>query len=215
MSSYSEGQTHQLMGALEKAGFTPAHLTQMGQSQKQLILFRSCLDGTSKVKPVQPPKEKLVTFKVSSTGKTGKEWIEYFAAKEIAVLDRAKEIVLSEEFLPSKKDAKYNVVIIKGDSFCHQDVKRRRVLAEAKRRGYKIPPFELACLIRDKFTNGDIELLGLRKIIVMHKPPAKKHDNDWCLLSIDTAFENFECLGHDEFGPEDCGQDDRGFAFIF
>ncbi|MEK9170131.1 MAG: hypothetical protein AAB674_00600 [Patescibacteria group bacterium] len=52
MSSYSEGQSHQLMDALEAKGFTPDHLTKLGQF-KDLLLIREVLDGRAEIKPVE------------------------------------------------------------------------------------------------------------------------------------------------------------------
>lgn len=48
MSSYKEGQTHQLANALEAAGFTPDHLTKLGQHSK-LGDFRLVLDGRAEI----------------------------------------------------------------------------------------------------------------------------------------------------------------------
>ena len=50
MSSYTEGQVHQLMNALEAAGFTSSHLTKMGQSKEKLNSFREVLEGRSEIK---------------------------------------------------------------------------------------------------------------------------------------------------------------------
>lgn len=48
MSSYSEGQTHQLMDALEAAGYTPADVTRLGQFD-DLPGIRGVLHGRSKI----------------------------------------------------------------------------------------------------------------------------------------------------------------------
>ncbi len=52
MSSYSEGQTHQLMDAFEAKGFTPDHLTKLGQF-RDLSLIREVLDGRAEIKRVE------------------------------------------------------------------------------------------------------------------------------------------------------------------
>jgi len=48
MSSYSEGQTHQLMEALQANGFTSAHVTKLGQYDR-LGDIRLLLDGMVKI----------------------------------------------------------------------------------------------------------------------------------------------------------------------
>lgn len=49
MSSYSEGQTHQLANALEAAGYTPRDLTTLGQNRESLVEFRLVLRGLAKI----------------------------------------------------------------------------------------------------------------------------------------------------------------------
>ena len=51
MSSYTEGQTHQLVDRLEDQGFTPGHITKLGQFDN-LAGIKSVLDGTAKITPV-------------------------------------------------------------------------------------------------------------------------------------------------------------------
>ena len=52
MSSYTEGQVHQLVEAFEKkGGLTSDHLTKLGQSD--LSLLRGWLDGLSEIKPIE------------------------------------------------------------------------------------------------------------------------------------------------------------------
>lgn len=71
MSSYSEGQTHQLVESLEAAGYTPAQITKMGQSRGLLVQFRRVLEGiaeiTQKEVAVPPLLELLSTSVVSAT----------------------------------------------------------------------------------------------------------------------------------------------------
>ena len=52
MSSFSEGQTHQLMEALEKDGWTPEDVTRLGQFQN-LSGIRAVIRGHAEVKEVE------------------------------------------------------------------------------------------------------------------------------------------------------------------
>lgn len=52
MSSYSEGQTHQLMEKLEAEKFTPGEITKLGQ-YKDFIGLRGLLNGTHKIVPIE------------------------------------------------------------------------------------------------------------------------------------------------------------------
>ena len=58
MSSYLEGQTHQLANAFEAGGLTAGHLTKLGQSPSTIEGLRMVLDGEAKItliKRVEPP----------------------------------------------------------------------------------------------------------------------------------------------------------------
>ena len=61
MSSYSEGQTHQLMERLEAEEFTPAEVTKLGQFNN-LAGFKSVLNGTAKIKPVSEDATRVITI---------------------------------------------------------------------------------------------------------------------------------------------------------
>ena len=51
MSSYTEGQVHQLANALEGKGFTPDDVTKLGQ-YRDLRAIRGVLCGTHEIKPI-------------------------------------------------------------------------------------------------------------------------------------------------------------------
>ncbi len=60
MSSYSEGQTHQLMDRLEAEGFTADYITKLGQ-YKRLGDFRLVLDGQAEIVAVKKEEVSLDT----------------------------------------------------------------------------------------------------------------------------------------------------------
>ena len=49
MSSYSEGQTHQLANAMEAAGYTPAEITALGQNSELLTQIKLVLMGLATI----------------------------------------------------------------------------------------------------------------------------------------------------------------------
>lgn len=61
MSPYTEGQTHQLMDKLEKEGFTPDHITKLGQF-KNLKTIKSVLDGLAKIELVANDVSRIITI---------------------------------------------------------------------------------------------------------------------------------------------------------
>jgi hypothetical protein len=94
------------------------------------------------------------------------------------------------------------VAVLKGMLFEDQSrtTKKIRAYAEAFRlpdkRKLEKPNAELACLIREKFTDKEIEAMGLWYIVTMHEPIndsdghprllyASRHDDDHWLIAYD------------------------------
>jgi len=61
MSSYTEGQSHQLMERFEKEGFTPEHITKLGQFSN-LGGIKNVLEGTAKIGPVAEDVLRVITI---------------------------------------------------------------------------------------------------------------------------------------------------------
>ena len=61
MSSFTEGQTHQLMDKLEAEGFTPDQVTKLGQFGN-LAGIKSVLEGSAKIKPVAEDAARVITL---------------------------------------------------------------------------------------------------------------------------------------------------------
>jgi hypothetical protein len=57
------------------------------------------------------------------------------------------------------------------------------VLDEAKRRGFRKPHPEVACLVHEAFSNEDLEAMGLYEIVVFHEPIKNRSDEPQ-LLSV-------------------------------
>lgn len=72
MSSYSEGQTHQLANALEVAGYTAADITTLGQNRELLVEFRLVLRGLAKI--VREPFKLACNKSPSPKAFIGKGW---------------------------------------------------------------------------------------------------------------------------------------------
>lgn len=64
----------------------------------------------------------------------------------------------------------YEIVIIKGEEFSDDKRTTKNIHAEAKKRGYLIPPAEVTLLLREKLSDKDIEEMGLWGLVTMHEP---------------------------------------------
>ena len=113
--------------------------------------------------------DSVIYFSVTSDGTTGAEWITRLEKKGFCVSDYAKSVFLSSDF-ESTKGVTYEVVVLKGMLFEDGDRVTKKIRAEADRRSLTKPIAEIACLIREAFSDKDIEAMGLWRIVVMHEP---------------------------------------------
>ena len=105
--------------------------------------------------------------------------------------------------------------VMRGKRFIDSDGTTKNVRAEGNRRGWKhgndISP-EIACLIREKFTDEELEAMGLWWIVVMHEP-INDSDGDPNLLSA-FRYDDGRWLDADVDRPGYEWDDDGGFAFV-
>lgn len=113
--------------------------------------------------------EDVIYFWVKSDGTTGDGWITRLGEKGFSVSERAKQVLRSQDFKPTS-GVVTEVAVLKGVIFEHDDRFVENIRVRATHRGFTEPDVEVACLIREKFTDGEIEAMGLWWIIAMHKP---------------------------------------------
>ena len=125
----------------------------------------------------------VIYFSVTSDGTTGPQWIERLEAKGFRIGDYAKSVLRNENFKPTN-GVTTEVAVLKGMLF--EDNKRitKNIRTEATNRSLETPNAEIACLIREKFTDEEIKAMGLTWIVAMHEP-INDSDGDSSLLSAD------------------------------
>jgi len=110
-----------------------------------------------------------------SDGTMGPLWIPRLEKKGFRVGDYAKQVLRSPDFKPTN-GVTTEVAILKGVLFKDDDRITKNIRAKAYTgiftQGRKLfdPNAEMACLIREKFTDEDIEAMGLWYIVAMHEP---------------------------------------------
>ena len=115
-------------------------------------------------------------------------------------MDYAKKVLRSPDFKPTK------VAVLKGMLFENDDRITSKIRAEADKRQLQKPNAEVACLIREKFTDEDIEAMGLWQIVTMHEPIVSD------LLGADRSDDG-RWLGAYYGEPDRRWSRDGGFAF--
>jgi len=128
--------------------------------------------GVTKPTPSWRKENGVIYFSVTSNGTTGPEWV---AKQEGFLSELAKSALLSPDFTPTKgitTDVAVLGVSLFEDDKCITKEIRAEAYAGTFTQGKKLfdPNAELACLIREKFTDEEIERMGLWAIVAMHKP---------------------------------------------
>ncbi len=111
----------------------------------------------------------VIYFSVMSDGTTGPQWIERLEKLSFRVRDYAKSVLRSPDFKPTN-GMTYKIAILKGMLFEDNDLVTKNIRAEADRRNLTKPNAEVACLIRENFSDEEIEAMSLWWIIAMHEP---------------------------------------------
>ena len=135
---------------------------------------REKIVGFWKDKGLKPPRawreqDGVIYFTVTSDGTTGEEWIKRLEDKGFRLNDHAKNVLRSPDFKPTK-GITTEIAVLKGELFKKdKDRTTKNIRAEAKKRGLTTPNAEVACLIREKFTDEDIKAMGFWWIVAMHE----------------------------------------------
>lgn len=219
MGKISVDQSHQVMATLainanwKEIDFEEADLqNRIIRNPKEAgRLFTEFLKGNIVTSFGWDAEKGVIYFSVTSDGTTGEEWIKRLESKGFNVSDYAKNLLLSKEFKPTSGIIT-NVAVLKGRFFADEDRITKKIRAEADNRKWGKSNPEIACLIREKFTDEDIEAMGLIWIIVMHEP-INNSDGDPRLLVASRSGDGCwldACYG-DPGSRWDRGD---GFAFV-
>lgn len=145
-------------------------MTQTGVTEPEEAV-RMVNSGEVKIS-VEKPKwtevDGVIRFSLTSDGSTGREWITRLEKQGHRVEGHARRIILSKHFKPNR-DFTYEVVVLKGTQFSDEDRTYENILKEAEAREFIVPPMQLVCLIRQKFSNEELRAMGFVMICVMHR----------------------------------------------
>ncbi len=153
----------------------------------------------------------VIYLSVTSDGTTGPQWIERLEGKGFRLSNYAKSVLRSPDFKPTS-GVTTEIAILKGMLFEDNDRITKKIRAEADKRKLTKPNAEVACLIRENFSDEEIEAMGLWWIVAMHEP-IKDSDGGPVLLGAG-RFGDGRWLGAYYGGPGDGWNCEGGFAFV-
>ena len=107
-------------------------------------------------------KDGLIYFSVTSDGTTGQEWVDRLKEKGFNLKNWVKDLLGIKNLRPTT-GVTYDVVILRGKIL--GSITNSDIFSKANSHGLSRPNTEALCLIRDKFSDDDLEDLGLRFIV--------------------------------------------------
>ncbi len=141
---------------------------------------------------------------------TGDKWISRTEMNGNRARDYAKSVLRSKNFIPSIAGT-YEIVILKGSLFEDNDRITQKIRAKADEMKLAKPNADIACFIREQFSDKEIEAMGLWWIVTMHEPIVSGGSP-----SLLTALRSGGGRWLDAFGdyPADGWPRKFGFAFL-
>ena len=192
------------------AGQLNAIVKKLGGHDMALRFLR---DELSVSEPTRSWREEdgVIYFSVTSDGTTGEDWIKRLEGNGFRVGDYAKQVLRSPDFKPTN-GVTTEVAVLKDMLFEDNDRITSKIRAEANKRKLVKPEAELGCLIRDTFTDEEIEAMGIVWIVAFHEP-IKDSDGYPNLLSVD-RFGDGHCLNAYCVRSDLRWSRGNGFAFV-
>lgn len=188
-------------------------MTQTGitEPEEAVRMMNSGQLQISVIKSKWTEKDSVIRFSVTSDGTTGEQWITRLESKGFRVSDYAKIILRSKSFKPTS-GVTTEITVLKGEIFSDNDRITKNIRKEAKNRKLSTPNAEVACFIREKFSDKELEAMGLYLIVTMHEP-IKDSVGDPILLNAHRGGTG-SWLGAYYDSPDNEWSRSHGFAFV-
>ncbi len=110
-----------------------------------------------------------IHFTLISNGLSPQQWEKRLECRGWKYLNFGRSI-LKCATEPATKGVTYNIVVRRGQNIKDGDRSIQQILEDAKQRGWTVPHWEIACLIRDGFTGRHLEEMGVSSILTLHRP---------------------------------------------
>ncbi|MFH1631831.1 MAG: hypothetical protein ABIA47_02270 [bacterium] len=193
-----------------KHNWFEAIVNKLGGEQKAEAFLRGELEVVE-VERAWREEDGIIYFSVTSDGTTGEEWAERLTQGGFRVSGYAKSVLCSSDFKPTS-GVTTEVAVMKGMLFGDGDRVTEKIRSEATKRGFTNPNAEVACLIREKFSDKEIKAMGLRWIVAMHDP-IEDADGGPDLLSANRSDDGSWLSAHYDWPGARWDRGD-GFAFV-
>lgn len=215
----SQGAGHKLELAIRRNGGTTEDIEYLsvGDNFQAVMLLRRGM-----VKLVEVPNNNFsvewtvdedgnIHFTLSpTTGMTHEQWEQHLERRGWRIGDYARQVLRRASEAPTN-GVTYNIVVLPGKKVSDSDRITKKIRVVADKKGWLKPHWEVACLIRDTFTDEQLEQMGLWYIVTMHEP-IEDFDGDPGLLSSNRSGDGRWLRAYCD-GPGVGWDGDGGFAF--
>jgi hypothetical protein len=202
--------TSEFASASLTAGQLNAIVKKLGGHDAALKFLRGELTVSE---PIRSWREEngVICFSVTSDGTTGEQWIARLESKGFRVSGYAKSVLRSADFKPTS-GITYEIAVLKGKIFSDNERITKNIRKDAKNRKLTTPNAEVACLIREKFSDKELETMGLYWIVALHEP-IKDSGGGPALLHASRHGDGSWLYAH-YVGPVCSWHRSSGFAFV-
>jgi len=172
-------------------------------------VYQGILDGT--FGRAWSEEKGIIYFSVTSDGTTGGGWIARLESQGFLIGGVARHVLRSQYFIPTS-GVTTRVAVVKGSLFADNARLMRNICLEADASLFAKSTVEQACLIREKFTDKEIEAMGLSMIVAMHEPV--KNDREFLFLLGASRYDGGRRLVACNDRPGFKWDSGDGFAFV-
>lgn len=151
-----------------------------------------------------------ILFTLTSNGFTREQWESHLERHGWRIGDYARQVLNYATEVPTS-GVTYNIVVRPGKKISDSDRITKKIRAAADKKGWLKPHWEVACLIRDTFTDEQLEQMGLWYIVVMHEPIKDSECDPRLLQSNRSDDGRWLYANYDR--PDSYWHVDGGFAF--
>jgi hypothetical protein len=148
-------------------------------------------DALAQVSPAPTPEWReengVRYFSVTSNGRSGQDWIDYLQELCRPAGSHAGKTLLSPDFFDSSWADRITteLAVVLGFRFTHEERVTSSLIAFGVDQGWHRPAPDVACLIRDKFTDKQLAAMGVGKALnVLCKPLVPIPGEDPVILSV-------------------------------
>ncbi len=164
-----EGFTVELGEAIRKSGGVDRAIGALNREFFPIV----SIEASSPVSPPVPKRRRdmgdhIILPVVVDRVSTGEEWIARTDAKGNRTDDYGKNVLRSKKFQTTPIGT-YEVAVLKASSFS-SDPTTKQVRAWGKGKKFSDPNSDIACFIREQYSDDELKEMGLWWIVVMHEP---------------------------------------------